>query len=109
MAQADTQRAIGAVTRLLQDHLSRAAFNVLVGKPEEAADAGGNARLNLFLYELTVDGAMRNVSLEENRPPPLWLVLRYLLTAFDDDDISDSAANAVQKTFPLFKFCYKSS
>jgi hypothetical protein len=92
MAQADSHRAIGAVTRLLRDHLTRRGFEVSVGKPEEAADANGNAKLNLFLYELTVDGPMRNVSLEPGRPPPVWLVLRYLLTAFDDTELSDSPA-----------------
>lgn len=91
MAQADSQRAIGAATKLLRDHLSRRSFNVTVGKPEDAAENDTAAKLNLFLYELTFDGAMRNVSLEEGRPPPVWLVLRYLLTAFDDGEMSDSA------------------
>jgi hypothetical protein len=92
MAQVDSHRAIGAVTRLLRDHLNRRGFDVSVGKPEDAADANGAAKLNLFLYELTVDGPMRNVSLEPGRPPPVWLVLHYLLTAFDDTELSDSAA-----------------
>ena len=91
MTQADSHRAIGAVTRLLRDHLNRRGFNVSVGRPEEAADTDSAAKLNLFLYELAFDGAMRNVALEEGRPPPVWLVLRYLLTAFDDSELSDSA------------------
>ena len=91
MAQADSQRAIGAVTKLLRDHLNRQGFTVSVGKPEDAADTDSAAKLNLFLYELGFDGAMRNISLEEGRPPPVWLVLRYLLTAFDDGEESDSA------------------
>jgi hypothetical protein len=91
MAQADSQRAIGAVTKLLQDHLSRRAFVVTVGRPEEATAGETAAKLNLFLYEISFDGAMRNLSLEEGRPPPVWLTLHYLLSAFDDDDRSDSA------------------
>ncbi len=91
MAQVDSQRAIGAATRLLSDHLSRRGFNVTVGKPEAVAENDSAAKLNLFLYEIGFDGAMRNVSLEEGRPPPVWLVLRYLLTAFDDGELSDSA------------------
>ena len=37
MALAHSGRAIGAVTRLLRDHLMRRGFEVSVGKPEEAA------------------------------------------------------------------------
>lgn len=92
MARGDSQRAIGAVTRLLSDHLSRRGFNATVGKPEDAADSDTNAsKLNLFLYEVTFDGAMRNVALEDDHPPPVWMVLKYLLTAFDDSELSDSA------------------
>lgn len=90
MAQVDSQRAIGAVTKLLRDHLNRQGFIVSVGKPEDAADTNSTAKLNLFLYEITVDGAMRNTSLEEGKPPPVWIILRYLLTAFDDAEDSDS-------------------
>lgn len=92
MARGDSQRAIGAVTRLLSDHLSRRGFTATVGKPEDAADTDTSAsKLNLFLYEVSFDGAMRNISLEDGRPPPVWLVLKYLLTAFDDTELSDSA------------------
>ena len=90
MALADSGRAIGAVTRLLREHLVRRGFAVSVGKPEEAADTNTNAKLNLFLYETTFDASLRNVSLH-HRQPPLWLSLKYLLTAFDDGESSDSA------------------
>lgn len=90
MARGDSQRAIGAVTKLLRDHLSRQGFNIGVGRPDEALTSSSAAKLNLFLYELSFDGPMRNVALEEGRPPPVWLVLRYLLTAFDESDLSDS-------------------
>jgi len=90
MALADSGRAIGAVTRLLREHLVRRSFAVSVGKPEDAADTDANAKLNLFLYEATFDASLRNVSLNYSQPP-LWLALKYLLTAFDDGESSDSA------------------
>jgi hypothetical protein len=91
MAAADTTGALGAVTRLLRDHLIRRGFDVSVGKPEEAAQANTNAKLNLFLYETGFDPNLRNVELRHNEPPPLWLILKYLLTAFDAGENSDSA------------------
>jgi hypothetical protein len=92
MALADSGRAIGAVTRLLQDHLIRRGFEVSIGKPEDAAANDTNAKLNLFLYETVLDGHLRNLSLRDGEPPPLWLVLKFLLTAFDRDESSDTAA-----------------
>ena len=93
MAAADTPRAIGAVTRLLRDHLIRRGFEVSVGKPEVAAQANANvdAKLNLFLYEAGFDPHLRNVELRQGDPAPLWLILKYLLTAYDDTENSDSA------------------
>jgi len=90
MALADSGRAIGAVTRLLREHLVRRGFAVSIGKPEDAADTNTTAKLNLFLYETTFDASLRNVSLQYSQPP-LWLALKYLLTAFDDGESSDSA------------------
>lgn len=92
MALADSGRAIGAVTRLLRDHLLRLGFEVSVGKPEAAADSNTAAKLNLFLYAVGFDAALRNHTLRDGEAPPLWLVLKYLLTAFDDREESDSAA-----------------
>jgi hypothetical protein len=45
----------------------------------------------LFLYQLTFDGSMRNLPLDQGQKTPLWLVLYYLLTAFDESRESDSA------------------
>ncbi len=92
MAAADTPRAIGSVTLLVRDHLIRRGFNVSVGRPEEAAKANGGPKLNLFLYEVAFDAHMRNVELRRGDPPPLWLILKYLLTAFDEGEDSDTAA-----------------
>jgi hypothetical protein len=92
VAAADTSGAIGAVTRLLRDHLIRRGIEVSVGKPEAAAqDATPDAKLNLFLYEVGFDPHLRNVELRRGDPPPLWLILKYLLTAFDAAEDSDSA------------------
>ena len=93
MSLADSGTAIGAVTRLLQDHLLRRSFQVSIGKPEDAADADPTAsKLNLFLYETAFDPHLRNVSLRDGELPPLWLVLKFLLTAFDTAESSDTAA-----------------
>jgi hypothetical protein len=92
MSLADSGRAIGAVTHLLQDHLIRRGFDVTVGKPEDAASNESNTKLNLFLYETTFDAHLKNVQLRRSEPEPLWLTLKYLVTAFDVDEDSDSAA-----------------
>jgi hypothetical protein len=91
MALADSGKAIGAVTRLLQDHLLRRGFEVSIGKPEQAAASNTNAKLNLFLYETGFDGHLRNHPLRNGEQPPLWMVLKYLLTAFDAKENSDTA------------------
>ncbi len=91
MALADSGTAIGAVTRLLQDHLIRRGFVVSIGKPEDAAVNDTSAKLNLFLYEAAFDPQLRNLSLRDGEPPPLWLVLKFLLTAFDAAENSDTA------------------
>ena len=91
MSLADSGRAIGAVTQLLQDHLIRRGFDVTVGKPEDAASNESNTKLNLFLYETTFDAHLKNVQLRRSEPEPLWLTLKYLVTAFDVDEDSDSA------------------
>ena len=99
MALSDTGRAIGAVTRLLQSRLLAALSglaapdipidDVTAGRPEPS---GGNPmrKLNLFLYEVQLDGGLRSVSLDEGQPPPIWLVLRYVMTAFDRNGESDT-------------------
>jgi len=100
MALIDTGRAIGAVTRLIQSRLVEALSvvptdaipiaKVSIGRPEPPAAAGAERRLNLFLYQVEVDGHLRNLPLDEGQAPPLWLSLHYLLTAFDKDGESDT-------------------
>jgi hypothetical protein len=97
MPLADSSRAIGAVTSLLTARLENlSSHNVTVGRPEppsNGADGINNPRLNLFLYEAEFDPHMKNTALDDGQEPPLWLVLRYLLTPFDDHGDSDTAAS----------------
>jgi hypothetical protein len=89
----DSGRAIGAVTQLLHNRLlapSLALADVTVGQPEPPSGGGQAPRVNLFLYEVDFDGFLRNHPLDDGQPAPLWLVLHYLLTAFDDDGESDT-------------------
>lgn len=94
MALADTGKAIAAVSQLLQDRLlgrlAGIVSNVRIGKPEMIGEGITNPRLNLFLYEIQLDPNLRNRSLDSGEPTPLWLVLKYLLTAFDEGGDSDS-------------------
>lgn len=91
MALVDSKQAIGAVSNLLRTKLidNTSGTPVDVGRPDTAAATGG-PKYNLFLYQVDVDGHLRNHSLDRGQPPPLWLVLRYLLTAFDEGKESDS-------------------
>ena len=92
MSLAASSEAIGAVSELLKVQLAqRTGINAIaVGRPEDAskaAVAGGS--FNLFLYRVSLDASLRNRPLDPGQSPPLWLVLHYLLTAFDAAD-SDS-------------------
>jgi hypothetical protein len=90
MALADTSRAIGAITDGISLRLkARTTLDVTVGRPEPAPNEAGK-RLNIFLYEAHFDANLKNVPLDEGQRPPLWLVLKYLMTAFDDLNNSDS-------------------
>jgi hypothetical protein len=93
MALADSSRAIGAVTKLLRDHLIRRGFTIVdVGRPEQAASANTGPKINLFLYEVSFDSHLKNISLSDDQPAPLWLSLKFLITAFDNNESSDSPA-----------------
>ena len=94
MALANTGRAIGAISQTLRERLTTslgaAVDQVSVGRPEPPAGNILGSRLNLFLYEIHVDEFLRNESLDQGQPPPLWLALHYLVTAFDANGESDS-------------------
>jgi len=92
MALSDTSTAIGAAAQLLSYQISlRTGAHVTVGPVEETTSTSG-ARLNIFLFETSVDPSMRSVPLDAGQSPPLWLVLRFLLTAFDSGGKSDTVA-----------------
>lgn len=91
MALANTSLAIGAVTRLLADHLNRrTSYPVNTGRPE-ASTSVNTRTLNLFLYEAVFDPSLKNHPLAEGQRPPIWLTLKYLLTGFDETANSDTA------------------
>ncbi len=99
MSLAQTGLALGSVSRFLSGILTAALWNVppynpkiTVERPQADPGAGGALppRINLFLYEVEIDGAMRNIPFTPGRPRPLWLVLRYLVTAFDGSGESDT-------------------
>jgi hypothetical protein len=90
---AASKDAIGEVTDLLRTRImSRAAVNVDVGRPEAAALSDAGPKLNLFLFQVDFDPHLKNFSIDEGQVPPLWMALRYLLTAFDEGKESDSIA-----------------
>ncbi len=90
MTLAASKDAIGEVTDLLRTRISaRASVNVDVGRPE-AATASAGPKLNLFLFQIEFDPHLKNHPLDDGQAPPLWMVLRYLLTAFDEHKESDS-------------------
>lgn len=86
MALRDTHEAIGAVTDVLRSQLMlKLGIVVDVGRPETAATTDGE-KLNIFLYQIDFDPHLRNIPLDEGQPEPLWLALRYLLTAIDEKE-----------------------
>jgi hypothetical protein len=89
VALADTSKAIGAVSRALKQRIDLfSGINVAIGRPSSAATV--YPHLNLFLYEIVFDPHLRNTSLEPGGRPPLWVVLKYLVTAFETKTDSDS-------------------
>lgn len=86
-----TRDAIGAVSEAVRSQLqARSLVITTVKRPEFAALNDMGPKLNLFLYQIDFDPHLKNHSLDEGQPPPLWLVLRYLITAYDDGNDSDT-------------------
>lgn len=83
--------AIAAVTQTLRSLLARGAMDVTTRPPDQAERDQGQ-RLNLFLYQTTLNAAWRNrempgqVKAGEQGHPPLALNLHYLITAHGNDD-----------------------
>jgi hypothetical protein len=89
MGLADSNRAIGAVTSLLVDHLIRRT-TLAISATHPRTPVNAHPRLNIFLFETTFDPSLKNFSLQDGQPAPLWLILRYVLTAFDTTGQSDT-------------------
>src|SRR3990172_3623557 len=93
MALSATTEAIGAVSDLLATRVAARLNNlpVLVGRPAGGASVQGSRCLNLFLYRIGFDPTLRNTPLDIGQQPPLWLVLHYVVTAFDPLHESESS------------------
>lgn len=97
MALSDSGEAIGAVTNLLRDQLdtrinkgkTKPEITVIIGKPKQNTGAG-KAVLSLSMYEIQFDPAMKNTPCE-GVEQPVWLVLKFLITAYDASRDSDSS------------------
>jgi hypothetical protein len=83
--------AIAAATRTLRSLLAAATPNVTVLPLDRARDAGTAEQLNLFLYQTVPAAAWRNSDpvgpgSGGSGQPPLALALRYLVTAYGEDE-----------------------
>jgi Pvc16 N-terminal domain len=92
-------QAVGAVSSVLRQVLSDGLGGVHVGlrPPDLMGDSGVNAGLNLYLYQVERSGRWHNLPYPTSgrpneSPPPLALILRYLLTAFGEDDLATQDA-----------------
>lgn len=89
MALADTSKAIGAVSRALKVRIDQiSGINTAIGRPSSVGTS--YPQLSLFLYEIVFDAHLKNIPLIDGGKPPLWVVLKYLLTAFESATDSDS-------------------
>src|SRR4051794_22059394 len=91
--------AIGSVSRFLAGILTTALWNVppynpkiTVQRPQADVppENATNAQINLFLYNIEIDAALRNRPLTPGNEPPLWMTLHYVMTAFDQTGESDT-------------------
>ncbi len=90
----ETRNAIGVLTRLLAQQLTARteAITVDVGRPEQSAQFGDTGpKLNLFLYSFQHDAYLRNAQLDRGQEAPIWLCLKFLMTAVDEERDSDSS------------------
>lgn len=92
-------RAIAAVTVTLRTLLStRLGLQVSARSPDKVPNG---VQLNLFLYQIAYDGALRNMPVPQTlKPgetgfPPLALTLYYMITAYGPDT-EDEALNSHQ-------------
>src|SRR6185436_15992607 len=96
--------AIAAVTETLRSLIAAEGIVAdVTAMPPDLALNPGNRRVNLYLYHIGINAALRNQEFPwqgsggggtQANPPPflLPLQLHYLLTAFADDDIQSHEA-----------------
>ena len=98
--------AIAATTATLRSLLMRGGLNVSV-KPIDAANKDSGNRVNLCLYQTTINGAWRNQDLPnkvktgETGQPLLPLCLYYLVTAYGESDDETKAQQVLGKAMNL--------
>jgi hypothetical protein len=85
--------AIAAVTTTLRSLLERGmGISDVTTKPLDKARTGLTEQINIFLYQTTLNGSLRNMPMPhqvkpgETGQPPLALNLFYLITAYGDGD-----------------------
>ncbi len=95
MSLSQTKDALGEVSQMLANRLQLVSGHpVSIGRPEDAASgSAAGSKLNLFLYQVEFDGSLKNHPLDMGQSPPLWMVLRYLLTAFSGKDSDSTGAH----------------
>jgi hypothetical protein len=95
-----TSAAIEAVTTTLRNVLAPVTQSVTAGSLDRVRSGNPVPQLNLFLYEVAANAALRNMEPPTTRGgtglhPPLALDLRYLLTAYGDADDDDARAHGL--------------
>src|SRR5438132_9175878 len=87
-----TYKAIAGVSAslrtLLRDRMTEVAFEITIAPPDVIVDNIDGRRLNLYLYQMSENGFLKNQEIPgKGHPgryghPPLSLDLHYLLTSF---------------------------
>lgn len=93
MASLESSKAIGEVTKLIIEKLTETINSkengdspeVLLGFPRDTP----KSKMYLLLYEIEFDPSLKNVLLDQEQPAPIWLVLKYLLTAYGSEVASE--------------------
>jgi hypothetical protein len=99
--------AIAATTATLRSLLMRAGTLNVTVKPIEIANKDSGRRVNLCLYQTTINGAWRNrdmpnkVRAGETGQPPLPLCLYYLITAYSEDEDETKAQQVLGKAMSI--------
>ena len=105
MSSDNTYQAIAAVTKLIHNQLFKAHLEIEVGAPREDL----KEKLYLFLYETEFDPHLKNYSLSLRKSPVIWLILKYLLIAYDQKDPRISNYKAYQDMGMAIRILHESN